>query len=132
MKLLFHDLKNCKKITDLSVDSSVIFVVGADGFALAGHETKNNHSGCFLYDSFESILKNCKKITDLSVDSSVIFVVGADGFEPSKSLTTDLQSAPFGHSGTLPYYWSWWTDSNPRPADYKSAALPAELHQQLH
>ena len=26
--------------------------------------------------------------------------------------------------------WSWWTDSNPRPADYKSAALPAELHQQ--
>ncbi len=27
-------------------------------------------------------------------------------------------------------FWSWWTDSNPRPADYKSAALPAELHQQ--
>ena len=27
--------------------------------------------------------------------------------------------------------WSWWTDSNPRPADYKSAALPAELHQRL-
>ena len=26
--------------------------------------------------------------------------------------------------------WSWWTDSNPRPADYKSAALPTELHQQ--
>ena len=27
--------------------------------------------------------------------------------------------------------WSWWTDSNPRPADYKSAALPAELYQHL-
>ena len=27
------------------------------------------------------------------------------------------------------YRWSWWTDSNPRPADYKSAALPTELHQ---
>ena len=27
--------------------------------------------------------------------------------------------------------WSWWTDSNPRPADYKSAALPTELHQQV-
>jgi hypothetical protein len=26
-------------------------------------------------------------------------------------------------------FWSWWTESNPRPADYKSAALPAELHQ---
>ena len=57
-------------------------------------------------------------------------MVGGGGFEPPKSLTTDLQSAPFGHSGTLPY-WSWWTDSNPRPADYKSAALPAELHQQF-
>ena len=28
--------------------------------------------------------------------------------------------------------WSWWTDSNPRPADYKSAALPTVLHQQIH
>ncbi len=49
----------------------------------------------------------------------------------------DLQSVPFGHSGTLPYLilvkiqWSWWTDLNPRPADYKSAALPTELHQQI-
>ncbi len=62
-------------------------------------------------------------------------LVGAGGFGPPKSVTTDLQSAPFGRSGTLPYLictskrWSWWTDSNPRPADYKSAALPAELHQ---
>ena len=63
------------------------------------------------------------------------FLVGAGGFEPPKSETTDLQSAPFGHLGTPPYEivetWSWWTDSNPRPADYKSAALPAELHQQF-
>ena len=29
------------------------------------------------------------------------------------------------------FAWSWWTDSNPRPADYKSAALPAELHQHM-
>ena len=27
--------------------------------------------------------------------------------------------------------WSWWTDLNPRPADYKSAALPTELHQRI-
>ena len=27
--------------------------------------------------------------------------------------------------------WSWWTDSNPRPADYKSAALPTELYRRL-
>ena len=30
-------------------------------------------------------------------------LVGEGGFEPPKSLTADLQSAPFGHSGTLPY-----------------------------
>ena len=30
-------------------------------------------------------------------------LVEEDGFEPSKSTTTDLQSAPFGHSGTPPY-----------------------------
>ena len=27
-----------------------------------------------------------------------------EGFEPSKASLTDLQSAPFGHSGTHPYY----------------------------
>ena len=32
-----------------------------------------------------------------------LYLVGAGGFEPPKSSTTDLQSAPFGHSGTLPY-----------------------------
>ncbi len=29
--------------------------------------------------------------------------MGEDGFEPSKLEATDLQSAPFGHSGILPY-----------------------------
>ena len=38
---------------------------------------------------------------------------------------------PLWPLGKSPIYevWSWWTDSNPRPADYKSAALPTELHQ---
>ena len=30
-------------------------------------------------------------------------VVEEGGFEPPKQLATDLQSAPFGHSGTPPY-----------------------------
>ena len=66
--------------------------------------------------------------------SKCCFLVGDGGFEPPKALPADLQSVPFGHSGNPPYTiwnWSWWTDSNPRPADYKSAALPAELHQHL-
>ena len=33
----------------------------------------------------------------------VFFVVGEDGFEPSKRNAADLQSVPFGHSGTPPY-----------------------------
>ena len=33
---------------------------------------------------------------------SIRNLVGAGGFGPPKSLTTDLQSAPFGRSGTLP------------------------------
>ncbi len=46
---------------------------------------------------------------------------------------TDLQSVPFDHSGTPPRKLafqtgsppaSWRRESNPRPADYKSAALP--------
>ncbi|EDP24652.1 hypothetical protein PEPMIC_00091 [Parvimonas micra ATCC 33270] len=40
------------------------------------------------------------------------------GFEPLKAQLTDLQSVPFGHSGTPPYNlqkvdWSWWEDLNP-------------------
>ena len=31
------------------------------------------------------------------------FLVGEGGFEPPKSLTADLQSVPFGHSGIPPY-----------------------------
>ncbi len=31
-------------------------------------------------------------------------MVGEGGFEPPKQDATDLQSAPFGHSGILPYY----------------------------
>ena len=33
----------------------------------------------------------------------VLIVVGEDGFEPSKRNAADLQSVPFGHSGTPPY-----------------------------
>ena len=31
------------------------------------------------------------------------FLVGEGGFGPPKSVTTDLQSAPFGRSGIPPY-----------------------------
>ena len=53
-----------------------------------------------------------------------ITLVEGGGFEPPKAQLTDLQSAPFGHSGIPRKKWSWWRESNPQPADYKSAALP--------
>ena len=57
--------------------------------------------------------------------------MGRGGFEPPKAAPTDLQSAPFDRSGISPTIiliqnvkeQSQWRDSNPRPADYKSAAL---------
>ena len=48
-----------------------------------------------------ALLSSTKKMP-LCLRHSGIFLVGAGGFEPPKSSTTDLQSAPFGHSGTLP------------------------------
>jgi hypothetical protein len=63
--------------------------------------------------------------------------VGSGGFEPPKTKSADLQSAPFGHSGNCPctaklllQHLSRRWDSNPRPTDYKSVALPAELLRQ--
>ena len=41
-----------------------------------------------------------------------------------------IQRTNVGISG-VPYFLSRWTGSNRRQADYKSAALPAELHRHL-
>ena len=78
----------------------------------------------------------CHQHTDLNrarlpIPPFPLKVVDGGGFEPPKSATADLQSAPFGHSGTYPRFallchrrWSWRWDLNPQPADYKSVALP--------
>ena len=36
-----------------------------------------------------------------------------------------------GHPSGCPSFWSWKRDSNTRPADYESAALPTELFRQI-
>ena len=63
-------------------------------------------------------------------EQDISLLVEEDGFEPSK-LTQQIYSLPPLATRELLHMnlWSWWTDSNPRPADYKSAALPTELHQ---
>ena len=59
-------------------------------------------------------------------DCSIPRRVGEGGFEPPKASPADLQSVPFGHSGIPPLRktQSRYSDSNRKPADYKSAALP--------
>ena len=37
--------------------------------------------------------------------------------------------SPLATRAPLQGKWSWLWDSNPQPADYKSAALPIELNQ---
>lgn len=44
---------------------------------------------------------------------------------------TDSMNAIMCTSDVI-YFWSWRRESNPQPADYKSAALPIELRQQIN
>ena len=58
-------------------------------------------------DSAQSALAAGKKSTFLQTKKAsvcLLLLVGRGGFEPPKSVTTDLQSAPFGHSGIFPYF----------------------------
>ena len=63
-----------------------------------------------------------------------LFVFGGRGWIRTTEVSDDRFTVcslwPLGNSPILK--WSWWTDSNPRPADYKSAALPTELHQRIN
>ena len=42
-------------------------------------------------------------VIDIINERTFFFQMDGGGFEPPKALLTDLQSAPFGHSGTHPY-----------------------------
>ena len=58
----------------------------------------SRHAVCLLDFLFAG-----RKEKTVTPDGATVFLVGEGGFEPPKSLTTDLQSAPFGHSGIPPY-----------------------------
>ena len=72
----------------------------------AGMKKKNLYSGLGA-DAAEavfnaSVLPRKKQKIRTHIASGLSLVDGG-GFEPPKSVTADLQSAPFGHSGTHPY-----------------------------
>ena len=52
--------------------------------------------------SFSSFPMGNMKQSALTMKSGVFVMVVGEGFEPSKSMTADLQSAPFGRSGIPP------------------------------
>jgi hypothetical protein len=66
-------------------------------------------------------------------------MVQGGGFEPPKLARQIYSLIPLATREPLRVFifmlvtlsWSWREESNPRPADYKSAALPTELRQQL-
>ncbi len=60
-------------------------------------------------------------------------MVGEGGFEPPKSLTTDLQSAPFGHSGIPPYSLGYAAekDGAGRRTRTPDLLITNQLHYQL-
>ena len=68
-----------------------------------------------------------KQMESIVICSKQQFYVGRAGFEPAKVKPTDLQSVLVGRLSISPKIIllkkSRWRDSNPRPADYKSAAL---------
>ena len=82
-------------------------LVGGGGFAFLrkSHAGCNMHPACCQEPAFESTapILNLEGKTKTEHLSILCLLVGGGGFEPPKSLTTDLQSAPFGHSGILPY-----------------------------
>ena len=55
--------------------------------------------------------------------------MGSEGFEPPKRVQ-QIYSLPPLTTWVTALNISWLEVSNPRPADYKSAALPTELSQQ--
>ena len=50
-------------------------------------------------------IKKPSVIQNLSGPVRTLGMVGEGGFEPPKLKAADLQSVPFGHSGTLPLLW---------------------------
>ena len=50
---------------------------------------------------------------------------GVEGFEPSSDGTKNRCLTAWRYPKKIKFRkkWSWWRESNPRPADYKSAAL---------
>ncbi len=75
------------------------------GFTGPSPSTSLDKSTLLNYNAYDITAKMlCQIIFDNKKKHGImLFLVEEDGFEPSKSKTTDLQSAPFSHSGIPPH-----------------------------
>ena len=85
------------------------------------------HRTVCLDRPFESVSKAEKRHTGRCVS----FLVGEDGFEPSKRYAADLQSVPFGHSGTPPYSMILLSDGAGRRTRTPDLLITNQLLYQL-
>ena len=81
------------------------FLVEEDGFAFLRKSRSaalTCHRHVIHYRSPSNPSHFLRKTKKQLRNAIAFLLVEEDGFEPSKSVTTDLQSAPFGRSGTPP------------------------------
>ena len=65
----------------------------------------------------------CKNSIKTKKTASSSLLVGRDGFEPSKTKVDGFTVRCIWPLCNLPK-WSWWSELNQQPSDYKSDALP--------
>ena len=75
---------------------------GGFAFLRKSHGGCDSPPDCRQEPPFESTFTNTHT-KQKNRQRRFLCLVGEGGFEPPKSVTTDLQSAPFGHSGIPPY-----------------------------
>ena len=66
-------------------------------------DNKITSAANFTVPSNNCIKPKIRTFRQSAKSSDYFGLVGEGGFEPPKRSATDLQSAPFGHSGILPY-----------------------------
>ena len=85
-----------------------------------------NACGCFLKKQPNPPLSANKK-----AHLAMCCFVGGEGWIRTTEVTDNRFTVcslwPLGNLSV----WSWWSESNQQPTDYKSVALPVELHQHI-
>ena len=112
-----------KKTDDLSVIG-----LGGGGWIRTTEGTTNRFTVCPIWPLWNSPIFNCHvRVGHADGTASLRLGLVSRACGPSAR----PRSGPSAPACLRSRFWSWWTDSNPRPADYKSAALPTELHQHI-